>query len=74
MDKDDLIKSWVRILGDLPEEWAKHLPPSESTGRCIIIPVAMTFRLEDYRRALDIDPLLTKITFFKSLLTNFDSR
>lgn len=31
-NKDDLIREWVSMFGDLPEEWGKALPSSSATG------------------------------------------
>ena len=30
--KDDLIREWVSMFGDLPEEWREDLPPTRATG------------------------------------------
>ncbi|KAL9638914.1 MAG: hypothetical protein Q9164_001255 [Protoblastenia rupestris] len=26
-DRDSLIRNWISMFGDLPEEWRKHAPP-----------------------------------------------
>lgn len=31
-NKDDLIREWVSMFGDLPEEWSEDLPPTTANG------------------------------------------
>ncbi|KAK0506878.1 hypothetical protein JMJ35_010578 [Cladonia borealis] len=31
-NRDDLIREWVSMLGDLPQEWAEYLPPPQANG------------------------------------------
>jgi len=41
--KDDLIREWVSMLGDLPEEWRKYLPPTGANGTYIRSPLLRLF-------------------------------
>lgn len=31
-NKDDLIREWISMFGDLPKEWNNLLPPAEATS------------------------------------------
>ncbi|KAL9102567.1 MAG: hypothetical protein Q9163_002285 [Psora crenata] len=31
-NRDDLIREWVSMLGDLPQEWGEYLPPPQTNG------------------------------------------
>lgn len=33
--KDDLIREWVSMFEDLPEEWKEDVPPTRATGTWI---------------------------------------
>jgi hypothetical protein len=34
-NKDELIREWVSMFGDLPEEWRERLPSGRATGTYI---------------------------------------
>lgn len=36
-NKDDLIREWVLMFGDLPDEWREGLPSPRATGKYISI-------------------------------------
>lgn len=40
-NKDDLIRDWVSMFGDLPEEWREDLPLTRATGKWISTSVFM---------------------------------
>lgn len=69
-NKDDLIREWISMFGNLPEEWTEHRPLPKATGTstltslsivlrqlicCGAINVGLSFRVCDYKAMFNAD-------------------
>ena len=48
-NRDDLIREWVSMLGDLPQEWGEYLPPTQANGtqfwRCALLSLSLSLMI-----------------------------